>query len=107
MPWQNAPDVWNLITALIISMISGFISISRRILQGHPSSVLWIVSEFLTAILCGYLMFHSYPILESSLPKWFTQPIATAIAAHIGGRVFQELEAIFLERYIPFLKQKK
>jgi hypothetical protein len=107
MSWQTTPDIWNLVTALIISMISGIISISRKILRGHPSTFLWVVSEFLTAILCGYLMYHSYPQLDPSIPDEITRPVATAIAAHIGGRVFQELEAMFLERYIPFLKQRK
>lgn len=103
MPWQNQPDVFNLLAALIISMVSGFISISRRILNGHPSSLLWVVSEFLTAILCGYLMFQVYPTIESSLPEWFTLPVAIALAAHIGGRVFQEMEASFIKKYKRFL----
>lgn len=104
MPWQNQPDILSLLATLIISVVSGFISISRRILNGHPSSILWIISEFLTAILCGYLMYQVYPTIEASLPNWFTMPVAIAIAAHVGGRVFQELENTFIEKYKNFLK---
>jgi tellurite resistance protein TehA-like permease len=106
MPWNNTTDLYGIVGALVISIISGIISISRRILNGHPSNCLWVISEFLTAILCGYLMYEVFPYIEASVPKWFTLPVAIAIAAHIGGKVFQEAEAIFLERYIPFLRQK-
>lgn len=104
--WYEYPDIWGLVTALIISTVSGFISIARRILDGAPASCLWIISEFLTAILCGYLMYHVYPTIQSSLPEWFTLPVAIAIAAHIGGRVFQEAEAGLIGRYSSIKKYK-
>lgn len=105
MPWQNQPDIFGLLAMLIISIVSGFISISRRILNGHPPSVLWIISEFSTAILCGYLMFQVYPTIESVVPNWFTMPVAIAVAAHVGGRIFQEVENVFIEKYKHFLRQ--
>lgn len=104
--WQEYPDIWGLITALIISVVSGFISIARRILAGAPANILWIISEFLTAILCGYLMYHIYPTIEHSLPNWFELPLAIAISAHIGGRVFQEAEATILTKYVNIIKSK-
>ena len=104
MPWFNQPDFWGLVSALIISTVSGFISIARRILQGHPANVLWIISEFLTAILCGYLMYHAYPKIQPSVPEWITLPVAIAVAAHIGGRVFQEIEAQLLRKYAEYFR---
>lgn len=104
MSWHNHPDFWSLIGALIISIVSGFISIARRILNGHPSSILWIISEFMTAILCGYLMYHAYPIISPSLPEVITLPVAIAVSAHIGGRIFQELEATIIDKYKLLLK---
>lgn len=100
------PNFWELITALIISTVSGFISIARRVLDGYPATVLWIFSEYLTAILCGYLMYNTYPIIQESLPEWLTLPVAVAVSAHIGGRVFQEAEATFLRKYAEILKLK-
>jgi putative effector of murein hydrolase len=99
------PEVTNngingIVLAFIISLMSGFISISRRIMSGHPASALWVITEFCAAILCGYLMHNAYPHLLSYIPEWFTLPVAIAIAAHIGGRVFQELESEFIRRYI-------
>lgn len=52
--------------------------------------MLWIISEFTAAILCGYLMYDIYPHLK--MPAWATLPLMVAISAHTGGRVFQEFE---------------
>lgn len=99
MPWKNSPDLLGLVGALIISIIAGFISISRRILNGYPATWLWAISEALTSLLCGYLMFLSYPYLMGSLPEWATWPLAVSFAAYSGGRVFQETEKWLLKRY--------
>ena len=98
MPYKT-PDFWSLIGAIIVSIISGFVSISRRVLAGQQASVLWVTTEFMTAILAGYLMFVTYPAIESSAPKWFTLPVAVALSAHLGGRVFQESEHLFLHQF--------
>lgn len=99
MPVIVPTDLWDLLGALIVSVISGFVSISRRIINGQKASLLWVISEFLSAILCGYLMYSAYPMLKPDMPKWFTLPVAIAVAAHIGGRVFQEAE-VNLQKYI-------
>lgn len=99
---EPPPNLFELILALIISMISGFISISRRILRGQPATILWVISEFLAAILCGYLMYYTYPTIEHALPGWVNLPIAVATSAHIGGRAFQELENIIFNHYQLF-----
>lgn len=106
MPWNSHPDFWGILGALVISAISGFISISRRILFGHVASILWILSEILTAILCGYLTFHTYPYIEASLPEWASWPVCVAFAAHVGGRIFQESEKVFLEKVERFTNVK-
>lgn len=93
------PDLWEFVAAVIISLISGTISILRRISQGTGGNLLWIISEFLTAILCGYLMYHSYPFLDPYLTDAITLPVAVAIAAHSGGRIFQEMEQVLIEHY--------
>jgi len=100
------PDFWDLLGALIVSTISGIVSISRRVIHGQQASLLWVVSEFFSAILCGYLMYSAYPHIVADVPQWFTMPVAIALAAHIGGRVFQEVEANFC-KYIPLLDRRK
>lgn len=99
MPWRNNPDLWGLVGALIVSTISAFISIAQRVVRGHKASALWVISEFMAAILCGYIMFDTYPILQSQLPEWATLPMLVALAAHIGGRSFQGLEKTMLKRF--------
>ena len=92
---QN-PDLTSLLGAVIVSVISGAVSITQRIARGQPPSFIWVCSEFLTAILCGYLMHASYPQLEPYLPEWATPVLAVAFMAHSGGRVIQEIERRFL-----------
>lgn len=102
---MSAQDIAGILTAIAISIISGTISITSRIVAGYSSSVLWILSEFLTAILCGYLMYNAYPYLSPSLPDFITLPVAVAFVAHSGGRIFQEIESALIKQY-KFFRNK-
>lgn len=98
---------WEIIGAIGISIISATVSITRRIFQGHAPAAMWLLSEYLTAILCGYLMYEAYPHLPFDTPEWATLPVCVAFVAHSGGRVFQELESIILQHYGLFKNQKR
>lgn len=98
MPWKTEPDLWTMIGAIIISILSGLISIANRIGKGHPFSVMWFTAEILSAILAGYLMYDAYPVLVKSLPEWATMPIMVSLAAHTGGKAFQLMEKVFMQR---------
>ena len=103
---ENTPDYWSLAGALIISTISGIISITQRIVLGQRATLIWAISEFLAAILCGYLVYDAYPALQEDLPKWATLPVLVALAAHVGGRSFQMIEKALAHRY-QFLPKNK
>lgn len=103
---ENTPDYWSLAGALIISTISGVISITQRIVLGQRATLIWAISEFLAAILCGYLMYDAYPAVQENLPKWATLPVLVALAAHVGGRSFQMIEKALAHRY-QFLPKNK
>lgn len=98
-PEPVSPDLLAFVGAILISIVSGFISIAQRIIRGREASLLWVTSEFLAAILCGYLMFDAYPDIAPKLPVWMTQPVMVAIAAHIGGRSMQGIEGLLYQRY--------
>jgi hypothetical protein len=102
---SHFPDLMGMAAALAISLISGFISISRRILAGQQYTLLWVITEFATAILCGYLMYHVYPVVDPVLSDYVTLPVAVAVAAHSGGRLFQEAETAILEHYSNLIKR--
>lgn len=104
---NHHPVIWDFLAALAISVISGAVSISRRIASGHQATWVWIISEFLTAILCGYLMYNAYPAVAPYLPSWCTLPVAVAFVAHSGGRVIQELENTFVRQYAQFTNRPK
>lgn len=103
---ENTPDYWSLAGALIISTISGVISITQRIVLGQRATLIWAISEFLAAILCGYLVYDVYPAVQEDLPKWATLPVLVALAAHVGGRSFQMIEKALAHRY-QFLPKNK
>lgn len=105
MPTEPQTDLWSLLGALIISTVSGAISITQRIVLGQRATFIWVVSEFLAAILCGYLMFDLYPKIQESLPQWATLPVLVALAAHIGGRSFQMAEKAIYKKY-PYIQQR-
>ena len=92
-----------ILTVLLLSTISGSISIMRRIHSGQQSSWLWVISEYLTAIMCGYLMYSVYPYIDSWLPNWITLTVAVAVAAHSGGRIVQASEVALLKRVEKYL----
>lgn len=99
MPWKNSPDLLSFIGAILISIISGFISLANRILKGHPVSLLWIISELATSVLCGYLMYYTYPHIEHRLPAWATLPVAISFGAYAGMRIIREFEDWVIKRY--------
>jgi len=106
MPFGNQPGFYDLLGALIVSVFSGIISISRRVVNGHNASLMWVISEFMTAIMCGYLMYSAYPHIIDSIPTWFTLPIAVAFAAHTGGKLFQEIENELVRKYSSFFGRR-
>ena len=95
----STQDLVGILSALVISLVSGAISITRRIVSGYSVSLIWVISEFLTAILCGYLMYNAYPYLDPHLPDFVTLPVAVAFVAHSGGRIFQEAESAIIKHY--------
>lgn len=98
-------EIAQLLGALLISIISVTASITRRMAKGETYSVVKVISELLTALLAGYLMYSAYPSISDAAPSWFTLPIAVSLAAHVGGRLFQELEDEFMIRLKAKLKQ--
>ena len=96
---KDNTELAGLISAVVISVVSGVISITQRILRGYPASALWVLSEFMAAMLCGYLVWDIYPTISSTLPEWLSMPIVVALAAHIGGRGFQTLEGFMYKKW--------
>lgn len=99
MPLQTQTDYFALLGALLISSISGLISIGRQILKEERVSKLWIVTEYASALLVGYLAYDLYPTIKGSLYVWITEPIFVVTAAHVGSRMFHYLEDILRARF--------
>lgn len=101
MPWKQQPDLWGLVGALVISLLSGFIAIANRLAGGQKFSVLWLAAQVAGAVLAGYLVYDAYPLLvtQSWWPSWVTMPISVALAGHFGGKAFALVEKLLYRKY--------
>lgn len=95
MPFNSQdPQLTEILVASVVVLITSVTSILHKIARGHTVSCIWVMTEFLTAIIAGFFMYEAYPAISQMhyWPDWLTLPIAVAVAAHSGGRVFQEVE---------------
>lgn len=99
MPWKHDPNIWGTIGAVIISLLSGFISVANALAGGQKFSILWAAAQLTAAVLAGWLVWDMYPQVEDAVPGWVTQPIATALAAHYGGKMFSLVEKVLTRRW--------
>ncbi len=100
------PDTLTLLMVVVISALSGVISITQRIVRGTPASAVWFISEFLAAILCGWLAYDAYEVAQLFLPAWVTMPVFVAVSAHTGGRILQASEGLIHDR-LPGMGTRK
>lgn len=92
MPNKFPPDLLTLLIMLSLSAISGVISITQRIARGFPATIVWVVSEFLAAILAGYLAAGVYGHIQASLPSYITMSVFVSACAYSGGRLMHAAE---------------
>ena len=100
----HSPDLWTILVVLIVSLLSGIVSITRRAAQGTPVKAMWLISEFTAAILCGWMAYDVYPRVAHLLPEWVTMIVFVAAAAHSGGRLLQGAGNILESRLPDSLK---
>lgn len=94
-PDQQQNFYVQLLGALLISTVSGAISVGRRILRYGQVSFVAAATEMTAALLAGYLAWDAYPALVAKLPAGITQPIFTSAAAYLGIKIFQYVERLF------------
>lgn len=99
MPWKQDPATSGAIFAVILSLLSGFISVASALAKGQKFSLLWLTAQLSGAVLAGWLVWDMFPVVADDVPAWFTQPIATSIAAHYGGKIFSIVEGVLGRRW--------
>jgi hypothetical protein len=99
MPWKHDPTVSGTIFAVVLSLLSGFLSVASALAKGQKFSLLWLSAQLTGAVLAGWLVWDMYPVIADSVPGWFTQPIATSVAAHYGGKLFSIVEGVLGKRW--------
>lgn len=99
MPWKQDPASFGAIFAVILSLLSGFLSVASALAKGQKFSLLWLSAQLTGAVLAGWLVWDMFPVIAADVPAWFTQPIATSIAAHYGGKLFSIVEGVLGRRW--------
>lgn len=94
---NNNYDTLTLLLVLLISVASGVVGILNKITHGRPYKVAWVASEFIAAILCGFLAYDSYPLLTPHLPSWVGMPLFITVCSYTGGKMLRISEAILTE----------
>lgn len=95
---NNNPDFLTLLLAFLVSVASGVVGILNKITEGRPFQIIWVVGEFIAAMLCGYLAYDSYPLVKQHTPEWVTMPVLVAACSYTGGKLLQVAGA-FIGRY--------
>lgn len=93
-------EMFSTLMSVIIGLISGFISITRKMMLQVKVSKLWIISEFAGVIVMITLAMDVYPLLEplfksSAATMWITELVFVGVAAHTGSRMMWSLEKKF------------
>lgn len=94
-PDQQQNFYVQLLGALLISTVSGAISVGRRILRYGQVTFVAAATEMSAALLAGYLAWDAYPVVANQLPTGITQPIFTSASAYLGIKIFQYVERLF------------
>ena len=89
--------------AILISIVSGFLSIARRILKGTQATALWIISEMVAAVLVGLLAWDSYPDLTDVVPHQISRLVFACMCSYLGSRLLHVSEMV-LEVYTGRMK---
>lgn len=104
MPPETASNYYmQYVGAVLISLVSGFLSIARRILKGTKASLLWIISEMVAAVMVGLLAWDSYPDLSDIIPHEVSQLVFACMCSYLGSRLLHVSEMI-MEVYLSRIK---
>lgn len=98
MPNRIPPDIFSFIAVMVVSAVSGIVSIIHRISRGHTASFLWVIGELLAAVLAGYLASQTYPYLTDKLPEFVRPIVFVSICAYSGGRLMETAERVFYSK---------
>ena len=105
MPYRNLEN-WSIIGAILIGLISGFVSITRRMTAKEAVSKLWLISECAGVVLVTVLAMDVYPELKPTLmsspyTSWITYWLFVGVMAHTGSRLMYLLEQKFTKKFFP------
>lgn len=101
LDWFNQ-DFLTMLGTVLIGLISGTVSITRRMLSKRKVSKLWCISEYAGVMLMIALALDTYPMIKPILIEngygWVTEWMYTGILAHSGSRSMYHIERKITEK---------
>lgn len=102
MPYR-VPEYWSLAGAILIGLISGFVSVTRR-MGNKTVSRLWVLSEGSGVVLVTLLALDIYPQIKPTLmaspsTSWITLWVFVGVLAHASSRIMYFFEKKVLKRF--------
>lgn len=87
------PDVMSFMVAVLMSCVTAFISIAKKITRKRkPYSKLWLSNEIAMCALAFMFAIEMHPHIAVLLPAWITKPVFVALCVHMSSKLIIILE---------------
>lgn len=94
--WEWMVEHATTLATIAVGLISGTVSVTRRMLTQRKLSKLWLLSEYAGIALMIAIAMDMYPIVKPTLLKmgmhWMTEWLFVATAAFSGSRLMWSIE---------------
>ena len=87
------PDVMSFMVAVLMSCITAFISIVKKVMKKRkPISKLWFSYEMGLCLIAFLFALEIYPFMSDLLPPFVTKPVFAAVCVHMSSRFILMLD---------------
>lgn len=101
-PGATAQSVAALIVTCFVVLITGFISVARRVVQETGINWLVILTEYAACLVVAFLAYEAYPEMKPHFPAmfaWVSHNMVTVTGAWVGIRAFHLAEELTNNRF--------
>jgi hypothetical protein len=92
------PDYWTMLVTVLIGLTSGFVSVTRQMIDKQVVPKLWIASQFAGVVLITAIAIDMYPVLKPHLPHWITQWLFVGVMAQCGSEFFYAMRKKVIDK---------
>ena len=87
------PDVLSFMVAVLMSCVTAYVSIVRKVLRKRGTiSKLWVSHEIMMCLLAFLFALELYPQISTLLPAFITKAVFAATCVNMSSRLVMYLE---------------